>query len=489
MNNSAYLAIYEIQGVIALKRKTFRLLALMLIAMSLVCLNTNAAEYKNRTLSYKNSTAVRNYDQFYSALKKGITLKKSQVSVYIENYNQSTYNIDKAVKQVLESSFELKYTVSSYNAKITGTKGSKDRILNIYLKYISVDGTAKDYNQLLKVVENAAKSKKNKVRVKIKANNTTIIKNKLRVKEDLNKKLPANSRINNIVIRQSGFPKVNELLLEYSITYKDETKGSTVSSTNAKSYDDLYKAIKDSIYNCTPVINISIEDNYLNNNHQDIFNTISKVINEVLDEDLDINYLKGHKVQAITEGNISSISITFDYKYAKDKVVQQRAEVNKKADDIIKSIIKPDMTDFEKELSIHNYIINNAKYDYENSKKGTVPPESFTSYGVLVKGVGVCQSYALAMKKLLNLARVESIIVSGYGDGVLHAWNLVKIEGDYYHVDTTWDDPIYTENGIRKDVLRFDYFNLTDDEMSKGHKWDRSKYPVCDSAKYRYQGK
>lgn len=472
-----------------MKKKILRLLALIIIALSLSSFNIDAVSYRGKAASYK-STVVRNYSQFYSTLKSGIASKKSQVTIYAKSYNKSTYDIDKAVKQALENSFDLKYTLSSYNARISGVKGSRDRTLSIQLKYRSVDGTAKDYAQLLKTFENAAKNKKSTVTIKVRANNTSVINNGLKVKDDSNKILPLNSRIGSISIYKSGFPKVNELLLTYNITYKDETKTSGTSlSASAKSYDDLYKTIKNAIYNYTSSVSISFQDNYLSSSYQNIINTINKITNEILNNDLDINYVNGHRVQVSQENGVIKANITFNYLYTRDKVIQERNETDKKAAEIIKTIIKPDMTDYQKELAIHNYIINNARYDTENYERGTLPPESFTSYGVLVKGVGVCQSYATAMKKLLNLAGIESIIVTGYGDGEPHAWNLVKIGGNYYHVDATWDDPVYTVNGVRKNVLRFDYFNLTDSEMSKDHKWDKSIYPACNSTEYSYKNK
>ena len=56
----------------------------------------------------------------------------------------------------------------------------------------------------------------------------------------------------------------------------------------------------------------------------------------------------------------------------------------------------------EKEIAIHNYIIKNTKYDYENYLKGTVLKSSYNAYGALINATAVCQGYADAMKMLLN---------------------------------------------------------------------------------------
>lgn len=167
-----------------------------------------------------------------------------------------------------------------------------------------------------------------------------------------------------------------------------------------------------------------------------------------------------------------------------DPVVSDTApqiqEYYSKAKSIVSKIIKPGMTDLQKEKAIHDYIVNNTRYDNENYERGTIPPESYTPYGVLIKGVAVCQGYAQATALLLNMAGVKTIVVTGsafngYVSGG-HAWNIVQINGRYYHLDTTWDDPV-TPTG--KDLLRYDYFNLSDSEMARDHSWDRDKYPVC----------
>lgn len=109
-----------------------------------------------------------------------------------------------------------------------------------------------------------------------------------------------------------------------------------------------------------------------------------------------------------------------------------------------------------------------------------IPLESYTPYGVLVKNTGVCQEYATAFKLLLNRLGMECIVVSS--EGMNHAWNIVKIDGDYYHVDVTWDDPIPD----RKNQTSYKYFNLSDKKMGEDHYWDRSNYPSCTSEKYAY---
>jgi len=152
--------------------------------------------------------------------------------------------------------------------------------------------------------------------------------------------------------------------------------------------------------------------------------------------------------------------------------VPQIKEYYSKAKSIISKIIKPGMTDLQKEKAVHDYIVNNTRYDKINYNKGTVPDKSYSPYGVLIKGTAICEGYAKATALLLNMAGIESMVVSGGG----HAWNIVKIDGKYYHLDTTWDDPVSSSG---ENILRYDYFNLSDEEIGKDHFWDKGNCPAC----------
>lgn len=161
--------------------------------------------------------------------------------------------------------------------------------------------------------------------------------------------------------------------------------------------------------------------------------------------------------------------------------------VEAKADEIIAQVIKPGMSDFEKELALHDYVDLNTAYDWKNFLNNTIPDVDGTAYGVLINGTGVCQGFAEAMDLLLNKVGIEDTVIEGTADGYGgnggHAWNIVKIYGHYYHLDATWDDQD-DANG-KKEILH-NYFNLTDGQISKDHQWDTSGYPKCEGGKYNY---
>jgi len=122
------------------------------------------------------------------------------------------------------------------------------------------------------------------------------------------------------------------------------------------------------------------------------------------------------------------------------------------------------LDDYEVALWLHDWLIYNADYDLNNPEYG--------ADGVLLKGRGVCESYTRAFGLLLDEMGIEHKQVrSEYMD---HTWNLVRLEGEWYHIDCTWDDP---EGG---DGENHAYFGLSDALIGRDHVWDdASSLPAC----------
>ena len=147
-----------------------------------------------------------------------------------------------------------------------------------------------------------------------------------------------------------------------------------------------------------------------------------------------------------------------EYYFDADTMAQKQQEIKAKVNEVISSIITDGMSDLEKELAINNYICENAVYDdaaCDNAKEHDFYGvdeqyyDSFTAYGILINGVGVCASYAADFKLLADAAGLESRIVTGMLEGSLpHAWNKVKIDGNWCIVDATNNDNDYMQNGL-----------------------------------------
>lgn len=200
------------------------------------------------------------------------------------------------------------------------------------------------------------------------------------------------------------------------------------------------------------------------------------IINKLILDDPEIMFYDGCRYR--TDGRL-----TLKYSKSRDFIVSAVQATSQQADAILSRILAPGMTDFEKELAIHDYIVNNCRYDIENQRNGTTPPEDYSAYGVLVNGTAVCEGYAKAMKLLLDRAGVPCLVVSGRSKGSSHAWNLVCLDGQYYHVDATWDDPVMSGG---EQILSHVYFNLTDEDIQRDHAWDTAAYPQCSGTAFNY---
>ncbi|MGN0438398.1 MAG: transglutaminase domain-containing protein [Lachnospiraceae bacterium] len=152
---------------------------------------------------------------------------------------------------------------------------------------------------------------------------------------------------------------------------------------------------------------------------------------------------------------------------------------------IISSQIKDGMSDYEKELALHDYLVLHCRYsDNVNQDEKS---DIYRAYGALVNQDAVCNGYAEAMHILLRCVGIESKFVVGYGktpddEWIEHAWNLVKLDGEWYHLDSTWDDPTPNQDG----VVIHPYFNVTQETLLENHKWNQSDYPKAEAVAYNY---
>ena len=107
------------------------------------------------------------------------------------------------------------------------------------------------------------------------------------------------------------------------------------------------------------------------------------------------------------------------------------------------------------------------------------PRESFTPYGGLVKCKAICLGFATTFQLLMDLAGVEcaTVVGSSHNSRSDHAWNMVRLNGEWYCVDVTWDANAL-EQGVGGEVEEWDYFNVTSDDMADSdHQWDYANTP------------
>lgn len=210
----------------------------------------------------------------------------------------------------------------------------------------------------------------------------------------------------------------------------------------------------------------------------DVFGPVMRVDNKKISTDSDYLKLNTSEVKAVktTPMGTNSIKVIFEAKYLTTKKKEQAIQL--KITQVLKALKIGKASDYTKVKRIHDYVVKRMTYDQDL--------EEFDAYTGLIKGTGVCQSYALAAYRLLNDAGVECRIITGQGNGESHAWNIVKVDGLWYNLDCTWDDPIASDG---KERLTYDYF-LKNEEEFADHTRDSeyttdkflSAYPISDES-------
>lgn len=151
-------------------------------------------------------------------------------------------------------------------------------------------------------------------------------------------------------------------------------------------------------------------------------------------------------------------------------------------------------TDFERVQYVHDYIAQTVVYNDEacaekdNKVRKPTTEQAFSAYGCLVDGNAICGGYSKGFQMVLRELGIECIYLTGYA-GEYHAWNCVKLGGEYYYFDVTWDDPSFKNDKgkIMTNTVVYNYFGNTSQQMSLDHTiLENFKFPTCVATKYNY---
>ncbi|MBQ5688209.1 MAG: hypothetical protein IIV23_10950 [Ruminococcus sp.] len=197
------------------------------------------------------------------------------------------------------------------------------------------------------------------------------------------------------------------------------------------------------------------------------------------------------------------LTIRLHFKLQKDALETARQELENAVQQIVADA-PAESSDYQKELFVHDRLIDACTYDEEAveiHKQEKVRGNEQNAYGALVEGKAVCEGYTRAFQILCSRLGVTCWVIQGQAIGfegessVNHIWNCVQLDGDWYHVDATWDD--YEDAPAATD--RYYYFNLTTAELEKDHiisplygestgedVWCNGYVPECNSTDYYY---
>ena len=194
--------------------------------------------------------------------------------------------------------------------------------------------------------------------------------------------------------------------------------------------------------------------------------------------------ISAYQIVGNATGNLTVTLTT--HKYWDEKDIQAAVNEIAEVTDAIICQANEYSDPYEKVKFVNKWLAEHVEYDIESLNDQSPrdnAADAFvnTVYGTLVAGKTLCGGYAYTFSYILNSLGIETLYVTGTADGGRHAWNLVNLGGEYYHIDPTWSDD--DEHG----QIQYLYFGLTDEEIAYTHSPDSVfTYPTANGTEYNY---
>jgi hypothetical protein len=181
-----------------------------------------------------------------------------------------------------------------------------------------------------------------------------------------------------------------------------------------------------------------------------------------------------------------TFTVNFEYHLDAETAAETMTRLNSETEDVADEIfaeMPEGLDDYGKLRYLHDYLITNIETDDADS------PDIYSStlYGALVNKKALCEGYAKSFSYLCNRAGIENCIVVGMAKRD-HMWNMVKLGGNWYHVDVTYDHPDEEIRKIHPDFISYQYFCVSDTVIENDHTLSLQSFtpPVANSVKENY---
>lgn len=289
--------------------------------------------------------------------------------------------------------------------------------------------------------------------------------------------------IQNIDIPQKLITRDTLQVMNENMTSPKIKESIEIEKVSVNDMDYAYSQLRDN----EKTIYLEILDTIQNNNPEKKLSTqepeiLEKVFNCVMNDHPEIYYIDGYKYTKYTiEEKIQEIIFKPNYIMEPEQVKQYSIEIEEYAKNCIMGISVGD--EYSKAKYIYDYIINNTEYD-------SMALHNQNICSVFVGKRSVCQGYAKAIQYLMNRAGIWCTVVTGIANNESHMWNIVKINGRYYHLDATWGDSsyMYNENSnLKTSTINYDYFLVPTYSILYTHKINNIvEIPECNSTTDNY---
>ncbi|MBR3002072.1 MAG: hypothetical protein IKF38_00650 [Clostridia bacterium] len=216
------------------------------------------------------------------------------------------------------------------------------------------------------------------------------------------------------------------------------------------------------------------------NGQDELGNYYQSAIEAYVYDNPDVFYLSPSKmylnIETITRGNQKTYNTYIDNGEGANYLIEEFNSKNEveqalsALENVRNNIISNKTGDTYKDIKmVHDYLVNNIDYDRTVSEANI-----FNIYGALINHKCVCEGYAKALKYLLDGLGIEAVLVIGKatnseGESENHAWNYVNVDGTWYAIDSTWDDPVIIGGGTLTNSSKYKYFLKGTSVMNKDH--------------------
>ncbi|MDE6595085.1 MAG: hypothetical protein K2K44_03660 [Oscillospiraceae bacterium] len=201
------------------------------------------------------------------------------------------------------------------------------------------------------------------------------------------------------------------------------------------------------------------------------------VYQQIYNDELNMFFIDPKIQYAVQSSTKTVASAVLIYKHGTAEIARMEDAIDEEVNKVLSGITS-DMSQYDIVKYFHDYICENVVYDDKADNCNNI-------YGAFVNKRALCQGMAKAFSYLCGKVGIETLTVTGDADGVAHMWNMVKIGGEWYHIDPTYDN---AESQTYGQFVRYDYFCLDDDTIySKRNIYDQDyEYPKATSERCNY---
>ena len=233
----------------------------------------------------------------------------------------------------------------------------------------------------------------------------------------------------------------NEYYRDYDFEYVQNTKN--FSPTNMQELLNVYYTIINSgntefTFYCPSEYSQCLNDVQTISNDQTLLSDINNYVHP----------FNSFRHVSTEYDSIGRVSLTIEKAYSSDEIEL----INAKVDELYSNLVDSNDSDYNNILRVHDYIINNSKYDSDRSENNVINYKSDIAYGPLFEGYAICGGYTDLMQLFLERMNIKSFRVSSNQ----HIWNAVEIDNNWLNLDLTWDDPIVNDGSV--DYLEHNFF-------------------------------